>query len=498
VNISSNSTHTIINVTDTLPSPYTNSTTELSNYESFITGVYSNQTNFINSSNQSVISINTTAFQNAPSLHFINSNSSLNLNYTYTNLTKNELIVNGSPYISNYSITMRLNTSCLNSNCTNATWTGGPPNNDSSTAGLWHFDEGSGTTMVDSSGNGNNGTDSSASWVAGIFNSGLQFSWGVVHQVVVNDLNSLDMNSNFTAELWFNWPVGTGAAEWLLDKGNGQNHEVTNYELYLYGSYLYASIGNSTVYQNLISASAIQPNTWYHVAFTADGTTLKLYINGVLSNSTSQTITPAPNTGSLIIGSRDDSGALDRFNGTIDEVAIYSRAKSADEIYADANLSSWNWGPIAINNNLSAGWHFDEGTGNSSQDSSGNWNMLNFSGTSSEVLVPSSTNKAYSINSTSSDNPLLAVTEVTYSNVNASDVAYEVSTASYSNTFTLLCQHSGTCTCQGGGTLCWSLDACINYGGCSASCPSAANASTSSTCTPSASGCSVTCPSCIS
>jgi hypothetical protein len=205
----------------------------------------------------------------------------------------------------------------------------------SSLAGLWHFDEGSGTAVSDASGNGNNGSDSSASWVSGRFGSGLWFSFGVVHQVVVNDSDSLDMSSNFTVELWFNQPVA-GPYEWLLNKGDGQNQQYTNYELYLSTPpYLYASIGNNTVYQSIGSTSIIQANTWYHVAFTADGTTLKLYINGVLENSTSQTITPAPNSGSLIIGSRASHGLLNRFNGTIDEVAIYSRAKSADEIAAD-------------------------------------------------------------------------------------------------------------------------------------------------------------------
>jgi hypothetical protein len=308
----------------------------------------------------------------------------------------------------------------------------------------------------------------------------------------------LDMSSNFTVELWFNQSTGsTGLAPWLLNKDNSTSLAASNYQVWMnIAQYLFVTIGNGTVSQSIGSTSIIQANTWYHVAFTADGTNLKLYINGVLENSTNQNTTPAPNSQPLLIGARRTSMLGNRFDGTIDEVAIYSRAKSADEIAADANIFHWDWGPIAMNNNLSAAWHFDEGSGNSSQDISGNQNMINFTGTIQTTMAPSSVNKAYSINLTSSDNPLLATTEMNYSKLTASDSNYETSYTSYSNTFTMDCQNSGACTCKGGSRECWSPDMCINYGGCVASCPSAANASTSSTCTQSAYGCSVTCSSC--
>jgi hypothetical protein len=498
VSIGSNSTNTIINVADTLPSPYTNPTTELSNYRSFINGTYANQTNLINSSNISVISLNTTAFESAPMLQFVNSNSSLNLNYSYTNLNKNELIVNGSSSITNYSITILLNSSCLNSNCSNATWAGGPPNVDSTTAALWHFDEGSGNYAYDSSGNGNTGNLSTSpvpAWVAGKFNTGMNFTG--MCTVAASDSPSLDINDSLTVEMWFNaYQIGSGSL--LLDKGASNSPGDDNYAIWIsMDSKIYASIGNGTTYQNIISTNPVQTKIWYHVAFTANGTTssngvLKLYVNGVLDNSTPQTMSPISNSNSLYMGSWRTSGGY-YYLGIIDEVAVYSRAKSASEIAADANLFHWDWSPIAMNNNLSAAWRFEEGSGNSSYDSSGNVNTLSFTATSSVVLLPSSVNKAYSINSTFSDNPMFAATEVNYSNVNANDAIYETSTASYSNTFTLGCQASGTCSCEGPSYVCYSLDACVNYGGCTATCPSAGSASTGSTCSISATGCSGSC-----
>ncbi len=499
VNISSNSTNTILSISDVLPSPYGNPTNELSNYKSFINGTYANQTNLINSSNISVISLNTTAFESAPMLQFVNSNSSLNLNYSYTNLSKNELIVNGLSLLTNYSISITLNSSCLNSNCSNATWAGGPPNVDSATAGLWHFDEGSGTTVADSSGNGNTATFfGTPQWTTGRFGTGLQIAgYGSYSGVNISDSTSLDITGNLTVELWFNKPVVISISEYLLQKGTNSD-STTNYEIWrnMTDNKIYGTISNGSIYQSVSSITVVQPNTWYHVAFTENGTNLTLYINGVLENSTSQTILPASNAYSLNIGGRTPNNPSN-FNGTIDEVAIYSRAKSASEIAADANLFHWDWSPIAMNNNLSAAWHFDEGSGNITYDSSGNGNTGGFTGTQTAVLLPSGTNKAYAINSTSTDNPFIATTEVNYSNVNASDGTSETVNASYTNTWGGSCQASGSCSCRGGSSQCADPVLCQDITGCSATCPSAVNASATSTCAAAGYDCAQICGECV-
>ena len=460
VSIESNSTHTILNISDVLVSPYTNPSAMLNSYESFINGTYSNQTNLLDpSTNLSVISLNTTSFESSPSLRFINSNPSLNLNYAYDNLSKSELIIHGSSLVRNYSLTIRLNSTCLNSNCTNATWAGGPPNNDTSTRALWHFDEGSGMTATDSSGNSNDGILSSdgIDWVGGRFGQGLHFdsNMGDEH-IIVNDSGSLDISGNLTVELWFKKPIAFALSEWLLNKANSTLiYTDTNYAIYISQYKIRGSIANGTDVQNLTSATSIQNNTWYHVALTADGTTLKLYVNGVLENSTSQTITPAPNNQPLLIGAKDSDELSFRFNGTIDEVAVYSRAKSADEIAADANLFHWDWGPLAINNNVSGAWHFDEGSGNISYDSSGNGNSCNFNGTTALQLIPDSTHKAYLVSSTTTDSPNQATTEFSsaqYDTIDTSNDGYTTSNAIESisqscNSPTL----SGGCTFVGEG-----------------------------------------------
>lgn len=126
ITINKNSTVTTINITDTLPNSLTAPTTELTNYENFLTGIYSNKTNMLNSSYASLILLNTTRFADTPYIFFLNSNSSLSFFYNYNNLSKNQLIINGSKKISNFSIQVSLGDQCFNSNCSNATYSSWP------------------------------------------------------------------------------------------------------------------------------------------------------------------------------------------------------------------------------------------------------------------------------------------------------------------------------------------------------------------------------------
>ena len=78
-------------------------------------------------------------------------------------------------------------------------------------------------------------------------------------------------------------------------------------------------------------------NTWTHVAFTSDGSTTKIYIDGQLVAQGVQ-IFPDNAGVDLSIGRRSDSFRF--FRGKLDEVEIYNRALSAAEIQAIFNAGS--------------------------------------------------------------------------------------------------------------------------------------------------------------
>ncbi|WP_288376330.1 endo-beta-N-acetylglucosaminidase H [uncultured Chryseobacterium sp.] len=129
------------------------------------------------------------------------------------------------------------------------------------------------------------------------------------------------------------------------------------------------SINN--VQQKLASATALNTNTWYHVAATYDGSNMKIYINGILDATKAQTgsvnSTGAFNVGYLYNTSRN-------FNGKIDEVRVWKRALSQTEI-------SQNMCNVSVPaTSLAAYWKFNEGSGSTVQDTSGNGVTLTLTG----------------------------------------------------------------------------------------------------------------------
>ena len=201
---------------------------------------------------------------------------------------------------------------------------------DSTLVGYWKFDEGSGTTAADSSGNGNNGIISgSAAWVSGRYGSALNFD-SVSNYVGVNSPTNIPIdNSPYTIEAWIS-PISNGA-KGIVGWGNyGTNNQVNAIRL-LGGScsnlgFRHYWWGNDL---DVCTANPID-RSWYHLVALFDGTTRKIYLNGVQIASDTPTGHNVPSAANFRIG-LTYSGEY--FNGTLDEVRIYNRALSADEIW---------------------------------------------------------------------------------------------------------------------------------------------------------------------
>ena len=109
-----------------------------------------------------------------------------------------------------------------------------------------------------------------------------------------------------------------------------------------------------------ISTEDVPLNTWTFVAGTYDGTRVKVYINGIESSNTAENPsfnTPiASKSNDLRIGGDVFNGVDNNieFNGTIDEVAIFNKSLSAEEIakYYENSLNRRNYfddiGPACI------------------------------------------------------------------------------------------------------------------------------------------------------
>lgn len=189
------------------------------------------------------------------------------------------------------------------------------------------FNEGSGGTLYDSSGWGNNGAINGATWATGISGSALYFD-GVNDYVEAPNSPSLAINSYaFSIEAWVSPAslVASGTAATIVSTFFGDG-----YYLRLQSDQIgFHSAGT------LNGAYADVPlNTWSHVAGTFDGTIASVYLNGQLVAS-SQTVGPGPAQVSspypLRIGAQPISGNLP-FHGSIDEVTIYDSLLSAQDV----------------------------------------------------------------------------------------------------------------------------------------------------------------------
>ena len=198
----------------------------------------------------------------------------------------------------------------------------------------YSFDEGAGSTVGDSSGSGNVGTISGATWtVAGKYGKALTFN-GTSNWVTVPDANSLDLTTAMTIEAWVNPTAVSGYQEAVLKEATGDLAYA-----------LYANNGTPAVPGGVMSSgaaqrtapgtSAIAVNVWTHIATTFDGVTLRMFVNGVQTGTASLSGSINVTTGPLRIGGNTIWGEY--FSGSIDDVRIYNRALTAAEIAADMN-----------------------------------------------------------------------------------------------------------------------------------------------------------------
>jgi parallel beta-helix repeat protein len=194
---------------------------------------------------------------------------------------------------------------------------------------IYHFEE----NVLDSSGNGNNGViHGSPSYIDGKLGKALAFHGDLNDYVTVSNDSTIKLDGiNFTIGSWLKFSnlsktqafVGKGG---IYNQGEALHFGMRDNNYWMY-DFLWI---DNYVYTNP------QTGTWYYITGTYNATTqiMKLYLNGNLIAERFTSI-PLHNTNDyeLYIGRRVTF--LDQplpFDGIIDELAIYDRDLSADEI----------------------------------------------------------------------------------------------------------------------------------------------------------------------
>ena len=199
----------------------------------------------------------------------------------------------------------------------------------------WKFDDGSGGTAIDSAGTNNGTLVGDPTWTAGRVDGALSLdgSGDYVSAAPVAPLAGV----NVTAQAWVR--VDEFAGIW--------NPILTQHDLSNNGYYFYVSSGAPAFYMvggvsfvQVISNEAINPDQWYHVAGTNDGSNLKLFVDGQLKDSASSAGFLGVNYNAYI-GSEPTSPLY--YTGLIDDVRIYNRPVSESEFQDIADPTGrWN------------------------------------------------------------------------------------------------------------------------------------------------------------
>lgn len=199
---------------------------------------------------------------------------------------------------------------------------------------LWYpFDETSGTAAADAAGSNNATATGAIEWVPGVRNGAvrLNLSGGPTAYEYFTSANSVSVanNSSWTAGAWFyleeSPPPGESAIilqqldgggtgrSWLTVRNNGQDIVVSTF------------IG-----AGFTSGGVVQLETWHHIAMVAHSGTVTMYLDGVEVNRSNRNMGAA--NAPFRVGNGKNPSEVQQFVGVIDDVAIFDRALSIEEV----------------------------------------------------------------------------------------------------------------------------------------------------------------------
>lgn len=259
-------------------------------------------------------------------------------------------------------------------------WAPGP-------VGYWKMDEGSGTSAYDSSGNGNTGSlTNGPTWVTGKFGKATNFDGGDTADDYINAGQGTTLANIFdgggSVSGWF-YARSDGEADlarviaknarwYLATKNQSGNNIQLSFEQHFPAGSAYWNTSNLLI------------NTWHHFAITYDNSSTSndpiIYIDGT-SVTLSETNTAS---GTRIDDSSTDlylgnsSASADRtFDGYLDDIKIYNYTRTPSQIIEDMNAS--HPAPGSPVGSAIGKWKFDEGYGDTADNSGSSGTALNAS-----------------------------------------------------------------------------------------------------------------------
>lgn len=144
---------------------------------------------------------------------------------------------------------------------------------------------------------------------------------------------------DFTLEFWMNAAAGLSSADAIVGNGNDFSIDLDNGRIRFF-----------KVAARLTGSQQVNPGEWHHYAITRAGNALKLYVDGVQDIAASA----SPFTGTIWVHALGEGLFTGSFGGQLDEVRLWTSARSAAWIGAN-----WNIPVDPASNGLAAYWTFD-------------------------------------------------------------------------------------------------------------------------------------------
>jgi hypothetical protein len=204
----------------------------------------------------------------------------------------------------------------------------------------WKMNEGSGTTVGGSASAGGDGGTNNSSWVAGAAGNALSFN-GTTHNASTTSAITMAANQA-TVTFWANCDA-TGTGRRFIETGTLWTSD-TGFVVFMEGDQIRAGLRqNGAGY--IIRFTNFVDSVMTHVAVTFDNSTsggeIKIYLDAVEQTPLAATADTKSGSGNfatqvLNIGSRN-KGAVDFYDGVIDDIRVYSGILNSSQITAIKN-----------------------------------------------------------------------------------------------------------------------------------------------------------------
>lgn len=182
--------------------------------------------------------------------------------------------------------------------------------------------------------------------VPGKVGNAFKFDGSGAYVTLGNQANLNFGTGPFSLDVWFNWDGGGSSVKNIIRKSNyPASGPGSGYWLRIGAGTLEFSVGETTKPEGqTIITAPVSSGDWHHVVAVKDASgDVKLYVDGESRGTVLRQASNANSTSEapFTLGAWDDRfGVTEFFSGLIDEVSIYNRALTSDEVRAIWNAGS--------------------------------------------------------------------------------------------------------------------------------------------------------------